>query len=313
MKWTIKDEALAERLDLALSHLEAGTSRAVWQKRIKEGEIFVNASAVLTPHRTLMLGDVIEYHPLPVREIPLEERAAAIPLDIVSETPDWIVINKPAGLLVHPAVSAVHEVSLVDALLLHDPKISKIGPEPERPGIIHRLDREVSGLMIVAKTANAYDDLQKQFREHTIEKTYLALVHGVLERDFGDIRFKIARSISRGRMAARPEQDPEGKVAWTHYTVVERLPGATLLRVQILSGRTHQIRAHLFALGHPLIGDPLYTKRQTDRRNEAPRLMLQSIELAFRDPATGEKKAFTLAQDPAFKQLADAWRIQKSR
>ena len=107
MKWTIKDEALAERLDLALSHLEAGTSRAVWQKRIKEGEIFVNASAVLTPHRTLMLGDVIEYHPLPVREIPLEERAAAIPLDIVSETPDWIVINKTAGLLVPPAVRPV--------------------------------------------------------------------------------------------------------------------------------------------------------------------------------------------------------------
>ncbi len=235
------------------------------------------------------------------------------PLRIIAETDAWLVINKPAGLLVHPASETDTEPTLIDALLAHDPKIAKVGPEPERPGIIHRLDRDVSGLMVVAKTQAAYDDLQTQFRERKIDKTYLALVHGVMELDEGDIRFKLARSTTKGRMAARPVEKSEGKVAWTHYAVLERLPGATLLRVNIFSGRTHQIRAHLFALGHPVFGDTLYKRRQSDRRNEAPRLMLQSIELSFRDPVSGEKQTFTLDSDPAFDELRNQWRIETDK
>lgn len=298
MSWIIPETLQNERLDQALAALEPSVSRAQWQKRIKQGAVLVDGNTVLIPHRLLRMGERVAWEAKSTETLPTEEIPAP-PLAIIEETTDWLVVNKPAGLLVHPATGS-HEPTLVDALLAHDPAIAKVGGEPERPGIIHRLDREVSGLMVAAKTQAAFDDLQQQFRDRKIEKIYLALVHDTVPQDEGDIRFKLARSTTRGRMAARPEQDTEGKVAWTHYTVLQRLPGATLLRVHILSGRTHQIRAHLFALGHPVIGDPLYKKRQTDRRQEAPRLMLQSVELAFRDPASGETRRFHLEADPVF-------------
>lgn len=312
MSWTIDESLQNERLDQVLTTLDPAFSRAQWQKHIKEGCVSVDGKAVLIPHRRIQAGQVIVWAPGAGEAVPMERTAAGpiLPLRIIAETDAWLVIDKPAGLLVHPASETDTEPTLIDALLAHDPKIAKVGPEPERPGIIHRLDRDVSGLMVVARTQAAYDDLQAQFRERKIDKTYLALVHGVMELDEGDIRFKLARSTSKGRMAARPVEKSEGKVAWTHYAVLERLPGATLLRVNIFSGRTHQIRAHLFALGHPVFGDTLYKRRQSDRRNEAPRLMLQSIELSFRDPASGEKQAFTLDSDPAFDQLRNQWRVE---
>ncbi len=314
MSWTIEPALDNERLDQALTALDPSVSRAQWQKHIKEGCVTVDGKAILIPHRRVQTGQVLAFAPGAGEALPLEASATSIrkPLRIIAETADWLVIDKPDGLLVHPAAEGSTEPTLIDALLAHDPGIAKIGPEPERPGIIHRLDRDVSGLMVVAKTQTAYDDLQAQFRERKIDKTYLALVHGVIELDEGDIRFKLARSTTKGRMAARPVEDSEGKVAWTHYTVLERLPGATLLRVNIFSGRTHQIRAHLFALGHPVFGDPLYKRRSPDRRNEAPRLMLQSVELGFRDPATGERQVFKLDPDPAFDKLQVAWRTHET-
>lgn len=310
MQWQIDSSLDGERLDQALVALDPSISRGQWQKRIKEGAVFVNEKAVLIPHFALKPESTIRFEP--------KEKATAankikknIPsLRIIAETDDWIVLDKQPGLLVHPAQDG-EEITLVDALIAHDPAIAKIGPEPERPGIIHRLDRDVSGLMIVAKTASAYDHLQQQFREHTIDKTYLALVHGLVAKDDGDIRFKLSRSTTKGRMASHPENDTTGKVAWTHYRVVERTPGATLLHVNIFSGRTHQIRAHLFALGHPVIGDTLYVKKTVDRKHAAPRLMLQSIHLAFVDPASGETKTFDLEPVKQFNDLLDAWRIKK--
>lgn len=310
MNWTIDSNLAGERLDQALVALDPSLSRGIWQKRIKDGEVFVNDKAVLRPHQTVPEGAQVRFEAREKKPTLPKTPANIPPLRIIEETADWIVLDKQPGLLVHPAHDS-EEVTLIDSLLAHDPAIGKIGPEPERPGIIHRLDREVSGLMIVAKTAAAYDHLQQQFREHSIDKTYLALVHGVVAKDAGDIRFKLSRSTTKGRMAAHPENDTEGKVAWTHYTVVERTPGATLLHVNIFSGRTHQIRAHLFALGHPVIGDPLYVKKNTDRRHEAPRLMLQSIHLSFKDPASGETKTFDLEPVKQFSDLLNAWRIKE--
>jgi 23S rRNA pseudouridine1911/1915/1917 synthase len=163
--------------------------------------------------------------------------------------------------------------------------------------------------MIVAKTQAAYEELGKQFRGRTTKKTYLALVHSVIEKDEGDIKFRIARSTTAARMAARPSQEEAGKAAWTHYHVLERFRGATLVELDILSGRTHQIRAHMHALGRPVIGDTLYALKKTERNVKAPRLMLQSIRLSFVDPQNNEEKSFSLPPDPAFTKLVEEFRV----
>lgn len=223
-------------------------------------------------------------------------------LPIIDEAADWIVLDKPAGLLVHP--DAQHETgTLVDLLLAHDPTIGKVGDDPERPGIVHRLDREVSGLMLVAKTHAAYESLQQQLKQRTMEKTYLLLVHGQPPEESGDIKFRIARSSTQPRMAARPVGESAGRAAWTHYRVLKRFHGAALVEADILSGRTHQIRAHFHALGCPVIGDPLYQIKKTMRNLQAPRLMLQSIRLAFDDPKDGKRKSYTLAPVEAFAEV----------
>jgi 23S rRNA pseudouridine1911/1915/1917 synthase len=301
--WTIPPEHTGKRLDLFLFAQEGGLSRGAWQKRIRLGEVLLNNQPT-NAHELVKTGDTVtwEEKPLVAKERLVETLP---PLEIIAETADWMVINKPISLLVHPAAHTTGP-TLVDLLVKHDPAIGRVGPEPERPGIVHRLDRDVSGLMLVAKTANAYDNLQRQFAEHRIKKTYLALVHGEIPLDIGeesDVRFRLSRSTSKGRIAAHPEQSETGKAAWTHYVVVKKYVGATLLHVEILSGRTHQIRAHLFALGHPLVGDPLYHHQKTDRNLLAPRLMLQSIELGFEDPATKEWKSFSLAPDPSFAEV----------
>lgn len=310
--WIISEELDNERLDQALVKLEPAVSRAQWQKRIKQGGILVDGQKVDSPHALVREGSEIKETAIIEAVKPVSGPKVLPKLDIIHETDDWLIVNKPAGLLVHPIEDdESNEVTLVDALIAHYPLLAKVGGEPLRPGIIHRLDRDVSGLMMVAKTERAFEAFKNQFQQRDIKKKYLALVHGEVPQDTGDIRFKIARSTTKGRMAARPEEAAEGKVAWTYYTVLERAPGATLLNVEIFSGRTHQIRAHLFALGHPVIGDRLYVKKNTDRRKEAPRLMLQSVELSFEDPFTNKLESFTLKPLPEFEDLLNKWRIKK--
>lgn len=303
--WIVGDEHVGERLDVFLTaHLEKTTRSAV-RKMIQADLVTINAKPV-TVHQFLKKEDKIHIgtsEPQHRKTKTADVQASSVlpPLKIIEETADWLVIYKPAGLLVHPDTQT-HEGTLVDLLLAHSPAIAKVGEKPEAPGIVHRLDREVSGLMIIAKTQTAYESLQKQFAGRQVEKKYLALVHGALPHEFGDIKFRIARSTSQARMAARPIQE-KGRAAWTHYRVLERLPGATLTELQIFSGRTHQIRAHLFALGHPVMGDKLYKLRRTERTTRIPQLMLQSVELAFHDPHSGERRAFILPPDPEFARL----------
>lgn len=320
MKWTISSEDAGKRLDLFLVEQEAGLSRSAIQKQIKAGDITVNGKKAMV-HRFLKENDCVEQKkkatasnssdlrrtrssPLTLRgELKSEHQPT-----IIAETEDWLVIDKPTGLLVHADQTST-EPTLVDWLIEKYPFIVKVGEDPVRPGIVHRLDREVSGLMVIAKTQAAYEELGKQFRGRTTKKTYLALVHGVIEKDEGDIKFRIARSTTAARMAARPVNEDEGKAAWTHFHVLERFRGATFVRLEILSGRTHQIRAHLHALGRPVMGDAIYTLKKTDRNVTAPRVMLQSVGLEFDDPTTKERRAFALEADPAFTKLLQEFRV----
>ena len=304
--WIITDDSVGDRLDVFLTANLLDITRSALKNSIKNGHVMVNGKKP-TVHRFLKEGDRVDY--VPLAEV---KKNVFVPKDggpmpkledlIIAETADWIVIDKPTGLLVHP--DAKHPTgTLVDLLMAHDSKIAKVGEDPSRPGIVHRLDREVSGLMVIAKTQQAFDSLKTQFSSRTSQKHYLAFVYGALPAEESDIKFRIARSSSKPRMASRPSGEEEGKAAWTHYIVKERFTGATLADIEILSGRTHQIRAHMLAMRCPIIGDSLYSLKNVDRNIKAPRLMLQSTSLSFKDPSTGEEKHFTLEPDPAFEQV----------
>jgi 23S rRNA pseudouridine1911/1915/1917 synthase len=305
-RFPIDEQNAGERLDVFLTTVIEGVTRSALAKRIKAGAVTVNGKEA-TVHRFLKKGDEVvfdEEAETDQRNDSEKKKPSASPkklppLKVIEETDAWLVIDKPTGLLVHPDAGTEHG-TLVDLLVAHDPKIAKVGEDPSRPGIMHRLDKDVSGLMVIAKTQDAYDHLKKQFAEHSVEKRYLALVHGELPHDQDDITFRIARSSRGGRMAAIPTGSKEGKAARTHYNVIKRFRGATLVELEIFSGRTHQIRAHMHGLGHPVIGDSLYVLRQTDRNVTAPRLLLQSITLGFNDPTTEQRIRFTLPADPAF-------------
>lgn len=298
-EWQVGTEDAGQRLDVFLAARLASWTRSGVAKRLKQGAGKVNGKTAAV-HQFLKAGNRVEFEEAAAKN---EVRVESLPpLEIIDETADWMVINKPAGLLVHPDVA--HPAgTLVDLLIEHHPPIARIGEDPRRPGIMHRLDKEVGGLMVVAKTQAAFDDLKRQFAAHSVTKKYIALVHGALSKDEGDIKLRIARSRSRSRMAAIPEKETAGKAAWTHYRVLRRFRGATLLELSILSGRTHQIRAHMHGLGHPVIGDPLYTARRVDRNIQSQKLLLQSIELEFTDPVGGERKRYALPPDPTFEAL----------
>ncbi len=301
--FSVPEHANGERLDVFLTNQLPEMTRSQIAKFLKRGGATVNGE-VASVHRFLKTDEKIEFTTdvQPSKNKASEERRTApkhhvVPnVPIIAETPDWLIIDKPAGLLVHPTSEKFesNEPTLVDFLVAHDKNIAKVGEDPSRPGIMHRLDREASGLMVIAKTQDAFDSLKSQFAEHSVDKRYIALVYGEMEKEEGDIKFRIARSQTQSRMAARPEHEKVGRAAWTHFHVEKSFHNAALLELTIFSGRTHQIRAHLFALNHPIIGDPLYKQKSQDRNVKAPRLMLQSVHLQFKDPATGEEKVFTL-------------------
>lgn len=300
--WTIEAQDAGKRLDVFLTEQLPDVTRSNISKFLKRGSGSVNGKTVNT-HHFLKIGDVVAYSDEVIRERVAAPMNADVPhLEIIDETPDYLVINKPSGLLVHPD-SKQQTGTLIDALLAHDPKIAKLGDDPERPGLVHRLDREVSGLMVIPRTQDAFDNLKRQFAEHSVDKRYLALVYGEIDIDEGDLKFRIARSKTKNRMAAHPEGEKEiGKAAWTHFKTLHRYHNATLLELTILSGRTHQIRAHLLAFNHPVIGDPLYKRRVEDRRLTVPRILLQSVHLAFNDPTTGALKSYDIDPVPEFGQ-----------
>ena len=282
----------SERLDTFLRDRFPAVSRGAIQRLIEEGHIRVNGRSVKPTHSP-RAGEEVEVHwPEPG---PAKAQPEKLPLDILHEDEALLVLNKPAGLVVHPA--AGHEQhTLVNALLHHCAgKLSGIGGIA-RPGIVHRLDKETSGCLVVAKNDETHLALSTQFATRKIEKIYEAILCGELPRDRGEIRAAIARHPShRKRMAV---DDDLGREARTSYRVRERLRGATLAEVTLHTGRTHQIRVHFQFLGFPLVGDATYGNRQNQRLAElthytAPRQMLHAGQLAFVHPRTGRRMSFS--------------------
>jgi 23S rRNA pseudouridine1911/1915/1917 synthase len=265
-----------ERLDLYLQARMSGYSRARLQAWIKEGLVTVN-SALAKPSTILHGGEKIEVSPADLP--PLKAEAEDAPIEILYQDASVIAVNKPAGLVVHAGAGAISG-TLVNRLVHHFKTLSQVGGEL-RPGIVHRLDRGTSGVMLVARTDSAHRALAAQFAGRTTEKTYLALVEGRVNADSGKITKPIARDpVHRTRMTARLNQ---GRDALTEYRVLRRFEKFTYLEVRIGTGRTHQIRAHLASIRHPVAGDKLYGAQIAER------IFLHAWRIRFDSPATGER------------------------
>lgn len=222
---------------------------------------------------------------------------------------EFVIIDKPAGLISHGA-KHIEEESLTDELLKEFPEVAKVGDDPERPGLMHRLDKLASGLMVIARTQDSFDNLKKQFQKREVEKIYTALVYGKVIKDEDEINFPIDRSAKGYKMAALPlskggEINDDGRRAFSEFSVMQRFINYTLLRVRIKTGRTHQIRVHMAAYGHPIVGDDLYGTAKTKIKNKklgVERIYLVASELSFKDLA-GQKHHFKIDLPEEFSYL----------
>jgi 23S rRNA pseudouridine1911/1915/1917 synthase len=274
------------RLDKVLSGL-LDFSRAKIQKAILSGAILVNDVKEPTKYK-VQPSDKITLDPVffAERTDPIDPPP---PLDIIYEDGDVFVINKPSKLLVHKTESS-HEPTVADAAVLRDAAIADVGDHPDRPGIVHRLDKLASGVMIIARNQASFLHLKDQFKERKTEKHYSVLVHGKMSESHGTINLPITRGKSSGRMAAKPISQG-GKEAITHYNVEVEYQQYSLLDVQIETGRTHQIRAHMFSQDHPVVGDMLYKQRGTKEKDIGGRFFLHAKSLRIELPS-GEEKTF---------------------
>jgi 23S rRNA pseudouridine1911/1915/1917 synthase len=295
---SIVGEDAGKRLDQFLASRLEGVSRARVQQLIAGGKVLVNDGAAKASlklrggEQLTLLGEA--------ERAPLKAVAEAIPLQIVYEDDDLAVIDKPAGMMVHAGAGATelarNRGTLVNALLHHMGSLSAVGGAL-RPGIVHRLDKETSGLIVVAKNDEAHRKLSAQFAAREVRKRYIALVHGWVKKDAETVALSIGRDpVRRTRMTTRTKG---GRSAVTHYRAARRLDTKfgkfTLLEVKIDTGRTHQIRVHVAALGHPVVGDSMYGAPKQARGKSAAislgRNFLHSAELEFRHPRTGQAVA----------------------
>lgn len=285
-----------ERLDLYLAQQLAEISRSQLQKLIEQGYVTVNQQICLQKKRKLQLGDQLKIEIPPPQPLDLEPEN--INLDILYEDDQLILINKPAGLVVHP--SAGHEGgTLVNALLYHCDRLAGIGGV-ERPGIVHRLDKDTTGVLVVAKTDLAHQSLQAQIKAKTAQREYLGLVYGNPKTETGTIDQPIGRHPSdRKKMAVIPVG---GRKAVTHWTIKERLGNYTLIHFQLETGRTHQIRVHSSFMGHPIVGDPLYSGGKNLKINLSGQV-LHAWRLTLTHPVTGEILQAIAPLPPEFEKL----------
>ena len=277
-----------ERLDKLLAGEDLSRSRAA--SLIETGQVRVDGKVVTKPSFQPDSGaEVVLYIP---SSAPTEDAAEDIPITLLYEDRDLAVVVKPCGMVVHPAAGN-ERGTLVNALLYHLDSLSGIGGE-RRPGIVHRLDKDTSGLLLVAKNDTTHASLSRQLAERKMEKHYLAVVSGQMKEPSGTIDLPIGRSLKdRKKMAVLPG----GRSALTHWQVLEQRPDRAMLDVHLVTGRTHQIRVHMAHIHHPVLGDPLYATRATPK---APRLMLHAWKLAFTHPRTGERMQFTAEPDQVF-------------
>jgi len=281
--YTVQSTEVGLRLDRYLASHISDVSRTAIQRMITEGEVLINGRSS-KPGYALRNGDTIQlYHMLPSLQIS-HVKPQSYPLEIIYEDRDLLIINKAAGMVVHPAPGH-HEDTLVNALLAHYPQMQEL-QEHVRPGIVHRLDKDTSGLLIVAKNTHTQAALIEMMKQHAITKRYLALVEGNISLDHGSIDAPIGRNPrNRQQMAITATSSREAR---THFRVLERFARHTLLLLELETGRTHQIRVHLKAIGHPVVGDIVYGSGHPRREPLLQRQFLHAYQLKFQHPTTGE-------------------------
>ncbi len=296
MRFITTSEHAQMRLDKFLTEHFPDFSRTHLQKLVQSGQVMVNGQRV-TPHYFLKQGDEVTATIEPIADL-LVTSNPEIVLNIVHEEPDFIILNKPAGLVVHQAEGHKAPDTLVNGLLARYPEIARVGDDTIRPGIMHRLDADVSGVMVIARTQDMFDHLKRQFKLHEAQKEYIAVVDGAVSPSSGVIEFAIARK--GAKMVARPK-GAEGRKAVTEYEVMTagQQDSRTTLRIQTRTGRTHQIRVHLKAKGWPIVGDRLYESKssKSSEIGKSSRLMLHARRLAFKD-LKGERREFII--EPPF-------------
>ncbi|MBN2093467.1 RluA family pseudouridine synthase [candidate division KSB1 bacterium] len=297
-----------ERLDIFLTRESSEFSRSQIQKMIKDGQVTINGK-IIKPNYQIHPGDKIELHiPKPQKSIHEPEN---IPLDILYEDENLIIINKPAGMVVHPAYGN-YQGTLVNALLYHSKNLSTLN-STERPGIVHRLDKNTSGLLVVAKDDFTHRHLSDQFANRTMEREYRAIVWGQPKPDKGEIRTFLDRNPNDRTRMYVPKNET-GKLAITQYEIIEKFHLFSLLRLNLKTGRTHQIRVHLHHIGHPVLGDNVYDGRlkhtiplnQADRQfaisllKIIPYQALHALTLGFLHPVKNEFMRFQSDLPPQF-------------
>ena len=289
-----------ERIDRFLSENLENLSRSYIQKLLKDGKISVNQSSV-KPNYKISENDKIEVF-IPDPEV-LDILPENIPLDILYEDSDILIVNKPKNMVVHPAPGH-YEHTLVNAVMYHcKDNLSGINGVL-RPGIVHRIDKDTTGALLVCKNDNAHRDLAEQLKEHSIRRRYRAVVSGVLKEDEGTIEGPIGRHpVDRKKMAINYKN---GKNAVTHYKVLERFRNATYVECRLETGRTHQIRVHMTSIGHPLLGDEVYGSGKNPYHLQGQ--TLHAMILGFVHPSTGEYMEFTAPLPEYFIKLLDKLR-----
>lgn len=290
-EYELTAQASGQRLDKYLAEEMTDLSRSRIKELVQAGEVLVNGKKSKVSYK-VQKGDLIQVTVLPLEPLALE--AENIPLDIVYEDEDVIVVNKPQGMVVHPAAGHPSH-TLVNALLYHTRDLAD-SPEGFRPGIVHRIDKDTSGLLMVAKNAAARESLEKQLAAKSNKRQYLAIVHGNFAEEEGTIDAPIGRNPKDRKQMAVVEK---GKSAVTHFKVLEQYQGYSLVECQLETGRTHQIRVHMAYIGHPLAGDPLYGPRKTLPGHGQ---FLHAKTLGFEQPRTGEWLEFSVQPPEIFQQ-----------
>lgn len=298
LRFTITEETAGDRIDRYLAEQVPDLSRSQIQTLIENGDVLVDSRQV-KPNYKLKPGDAVSL--ITPEPEPAELQAENIPLDIVYEDQDVVVVNKPRGMVVHPAAGHMTG-TLVNALLYHCKDLSGINGVL-RPGIVHRIDKDTSGLIMAAKNDKAHLNLAEQLRRHSVTRKYIAIVHGVVNHNLGTVDAPIGRHpVQRLKMAAVRSG---GRHAVTHFSVLERFRDYTMLECKLETGRTHQIRVHMDFIGHPLAGDPVYgPKRTLDIEGQA----LHAEVLGFEHPVTGEYMEFSAAIPADMQMVIDKLR-----
>ena len=299
MKYIVSFKESGERFDKAVSLLNSELSRSYITKLIEEGKILLNGKQE-KPSLKVKENDEIFIEELVDQKSDIKEED--IPLDVVYEDDDILIINKPQGMVVHPA-NGHYSGTLVNALMFMEDSLSSINGVI-RPGIVHRIDKDTSGLLCVAKNDNAHHFLAEQLKDHTMAREYMALVRGVIKENSGTVEMPIGRDKKdRQKMAVTKE----GKPAITHFVVVERFRDHTLVKCQLVSGRTHQIRVHMSAIGYPVEGDPLYAGKNYDKLYKNGQLLV-AYKLKLIHPTTKKEMVFNIDLPDYFQKVLESLR-----